>query len=222
MSNRQLRKIHGEKDELSTLASSLQLEDEELDDAPVIRNVNGNRKKKPAINMFDLVYKIMVSCRCDSKFILFTLQLHEGDDSDKESVEEPPTPDESEEDTSHIVQTGTKPKKKTKKKKKQSAQLDDDADDLDNEFLVNIAPSNGHELAVSKQVAAKNVLSLEQKNLNSDNELKKIFGSRVVVSAQKKKARGRAYVKSTWLINSKDNWSQIRKTGLCCQVKRSL
>ncbi|XP_046447172.1 transcription factor 25-like [Daphnia pulex] len=201
MSNRQLRKIHGEKDELSTLASSLQLEEEELDDAPVIRNVNGNRKKKPAINMFDL--------------------LHEGDDSDKESVEEPPTPDESEEDTSHIVQTGTKPKKKTKKKKKQSAQLDDDADDLDNEFLVNIAPSNGHETPVSKQVAAKNVLSLEQKNLNSDNELKKIFGSRVVVSAQKKKARGRAYVKSTWLINSKDNWSQIRKTGLSMSLDQT-
>jgi hypothetical protein len=57
MSNRQLRKIHGEKDELSTLASSLRIEEEELDDAPV-RNVNGNRKK-PAINMFDLVFSII-------------------------------------------------------------------------------------------------------------------------------------------------------------------
>jgi len=140
--------------------------------------------------------------------------LHDGDSSEKESVEEPPTPDESEEDTSHIVQTGTKPKKKTKKKKKQNVELEVDAEDLDNEFLVNIAPTNGHGTTVSKQVSAKNVLSLEQKNLNSDNELKKIFGSRVVVSAQKKKARGRAYVKSTWLINAKDNWSQIRKTGL--------
>ena len=55
MSNRALRKIHGGKDDLSTLASSLQLEEEECDDAPVIRNVNSNRKKKPVINMFDLV-----------------------------------------------------------------------------------------------------------------------------------------------------------------------
>ena len=140
--------------------------------------------------------------------------MHYGEDSDKESVEEPPTPDESEEDTSHIVQTGTKPKKKTKtKKKKQILQLDGDGDDLDNEFLNNVPVSYGHFTPVSKQVS-KNVLSLEQKNLNSDNELKKIFGSKVVVSAQKKKARGRAYVKSTWLINAKDNWSQIRKTGL--------
>ena len=58
MSNRQLRKIHGEKDELSTLASNLRLEEEDLDDTPVT-NVNGNRKKKPAVNMFDLVYKIV-------------------------------------------------------------------------------------------------------------------------------------------------------------------
>lgn len=138
--------------------------------------------------------------------------MHDGEDSDKESVEEPPSPDESEEDTSHIVQTGTKPKKKTKtKKKKQILQLD--GDDLDHEFLTNVPVSYGHFTPVSKQVS-KNVLSLEQKNLNSDNELKKIFGSKVVVSAQKKKARGRAYVKSTWLINAKDNWSQIRKTGL--------
>lgn len=55
MSNRQLRKIHGGKDGLSTLASSLLLEEEEIEDASSIRNVNGNRKKKSAVNMFDLV-----------------------------------------------------------------------------------------------------------------------------------------------------------------------
>lgn len=194
MSNRQLRKIHGGKDGLSTLASSLLLEEEEIEDASSIRNVNGNRKKKSAVNMFDL--------------------LHEGEDSDRESVEEVPSYDESEENTPHIVQTGTKPKKKSKKKKKQNVQPDEDGEDLDDEFLVNETPLNGHGLSVCKPSPVKNVLSLEQKNLNSDNELKKIFGSRVVVSAQKKKARGRAYVKSTWLINAKDNWSQIRKTGL--------
>lgn len=112
------------------------------------------------------------------------------------------------------MQTGTKPKQKSKKKKKQNVQPDEDGEDLDDEFLVNETPLNGHGLPVCKPSPVKNVLSLEQKNLNSDNELKKIFGSRVVVSAQKKKARGRAYVKSTWLINAKDNWSQIRKTGV--------
>lgn len=59
MSNRQLRKIHGGKDGLSTLASSLLLEEEEIEDASSIRNVNGNRKKKSAVNMFDLVCKLL-------------------------------------------------------------------------------------------------------------------------------------------------------------------
>lgn len=112
------------------------------------------------------------------------------------------------------MQTGTKPKKKSKKKKKQTIQNNENGEDPDNEFLVNEIPSNGHGLPVCKPFPVKNVLTLEQKNLNSDNELKKIFGTRVVVSAQKKKARGRAYVKSTWLINAKDNWSQIKKTGV--------
>lgn len=60
MSNRQLRKVHGGKDGLSTLASSLQLEEQEIEDAPVIRNVNGNRKKKSAVNMFDLVCLLLL------------------------------------------------------------------------------------------------------------------------------------------------------------------
>nr|SVE75321.1 EOG090X0BCY [Daphnia dolichocephala] len=186
------------KDELSTLAGSLQLEEEELEEAPVTRNVNGNRKKKPAVNLFNL--------------------LHDGEDSDRESVEEAPSFDESEENLPQIVQTGTKPKKKSKKKKKQSIQLDEDAEDLDDEFLVSTTPINGDKPTVCKPSPAKNVLALEQKNLNADNELKKIFGSRVVVSVQKKKARGRSYVKSTWLVNAKDNWSQIRKTGLSMSI----
>ncbi len=51
MSNRAVRKLHGAKDDLSTLALNLELEDEAESTA-----VNGNRKKnKPAMNLFDLV-----------------------------------------------------------------------------------------------------------------------------------------------------------------------
>lgn len=71
MSNRAIRKIHGAKDDLSTLASSLQLEEDEADDAPANRNENRNQKKKPAINMFDLVciiYFYLVSLVDQSDF----------------------------------------------------------------------------------------------------------------------------------------------------------
>nr|CAG4651240.1 EOG090X0BCY [Simocephalus serrulatus]SVE94435.1 EOG090X0BCY [Simocephalus serrulatus] len=143
------------------------------------------------------------------------LPLHDGDDSDKGSVEAPSSPELSEEEIElPVVQTGTKPKKRSKKKNKQTQQSANNIEDLDDEFLVTNTPVNGHGPTITKQVPSKNVLTLEQKNLNPDNELKKIFGSRVVASAQKKKARGRAYVKSTWLMNAKDNWSQIKKTGL--------
>ena len=54
MSNRAIRKLHGGKNDLLSLASSLQLSDEDADDTPVIRNVSG-KKKKPAANLFDLV-----------------------------------------------------------------------------------------------------------------------------------------------------------------------
>ena len=145
-----------------------------------------------------------------SIIFLFDFQLHEGEDSPNESDQPPSSPEVSEEEEVEqpVVQTGTKPKKKSKKKKQQ---IDDAVESENDEFLV------GHTSAVEstlpKKIPQKNAFSLEQKHLNPDNELKRIFGSRVVASTQKKKARGRAYVKSTWLINAKDNWSQIRKTG---------
>nr|CAG4634995.1 EOG090X0BCY [Alona affinis] len=188
MSNRAVRKLHGGKDDLSALAMNLQL-DEEPEDTN--QNVNGN-KKKPAVNLFDL--------------------LNEGEASDSASSV-PSAVEESGEEVEAIpaAQTGTKPKKKTKKKK--TKQQEGDIPDMDDEIFLQVVPSNGH-ATPSKSDSLKNVLNLDQKNLNADNELKKIFGSKVVKAGQKKKARGRAYVKSTWLINAKDNWSQIRKTGL--------
>lgn len=52
MSNRVLKKLHGGKDDITALASNLQLSDEEAD---VPLPVSRGSKKKPAVNMFDLV-----------------------------------------------------------------------------------------------------------------------------------------------------------------------
>lgn len=52
MSNRALRKVHGTKDDISSLASILQL-DEENEETDTF-NVERQRKKK-ATNLFDLV-----------------------------------------------------------------------------------------------------------------------------------------------------------------------
>lgn len=139
--------------------------------------------------------------------------MNEGGESDSGS---PQSGDAASEDSAEneapqtSASIGTKPKKKGKKKKKKNQS----SENLDEDFLLEVVPSGDQGFSAPKTGPMKSVLNLEQKNLNSDNELKKIFGSKVVTAGQKKKARGRAYVKSTWLINAKDNWNQIRKTGL--------
>nr|CAG4641952.1 EOG090X0BCY [Eurycercus lamellatus] len=139
--------------------------------------------------------------------------LNEGEGSDAGIAPSEETDDEELMEI-YTPSTGTKPKKKSKKKKKQQQNLNNEVD-LDDDFLLQELPDKEYAAAPnSKPSLSKSVLSLEQKSLNADNELKKIFGTRVVTAGQKKKVRGRAYVKTTWLINPKDNWSQIRKTGL--------
>nr|CAG4648821.1 EOG090X0BCY [Polyphemus pediculus] len=115
--------------------------------------------------------------------------------------------------------TGAKSKKKFKRKTpKKSSENDVDLE----EFLIeNPSPQHSNPVTTVRSVQNKFILSLEQKLLNPDNELKKIFGSKVIQSNQKKKARGRAYVKSSWLMNSKENWAQIKKTGLSMSLDHS-
>ena len=230
MSNKHLKKLHGAKDELSELVSTLQMlnGEEEGEDSDQNEAFSSNKKKKPAANLFDLVKKFC------PKFIIWFLyhliflqQLNEGDDASAEDDTSPAILDSDDEKIEIEVkvalpQTGAKPKKGKGKKKKKQQQIDvnQEQEDLEDEdfFLAQAQSLNGHPgfspTKTKPSAPTKNVLSLEQKSLNAENELKKIFGSRVVKAGQKnKKARGRAYVKSTWLINAKDNWSQIRKTG---------
>ena len=141
------------------------------------------------------------------------LQLNEGGDSVSEAA--PSVDDESGDETRNTVVTPeVKPKKKLKKKRKKQQQLVEADDvDFDDEFFTDSPAHEQTPIKKQQTVLSKCVLSLEQKNLNPDNELKKIFGSKVVQAGQKKKCRGRAHVKTSWLMNPKDNWTQIRKTG---------
>ena len=92
--------------------------------------------------------------------------------------------------------------------------MESDDVDFDDEFFTDSATTSQISREARLPAApTRSVFNVEQKSLNPDNELKKIFGSKIVQSGQKKKARGRAYVKSAWLMNPKENWAQIRKTG---------
>jgi len=177
---------------LSALASSLQLEEETEEHVP-----KKNQKQKKAINMFDL------------------LNDDGGDSASESPIERENSSGRSDSEVVPPVRpTGTKAKKKLKKKSKKP-QADHETVDFEDEFFAeNSAASEASNESRRPEAPTKSVLNVEQKSLNPDNELKKIFGSKIIQSGQKKKARGRAYVKSAWLMNPKENWAQIRKTGL--------
>lgn len=153
------------------------------------------------------------------RFSKLTVDLLQLNDSGEASADESPTSREnnsahSDSDVEAPVKpTGTKSKKKQKKKPKKQHVESDDVD-FDDEFFTDSATTSQISREARLPAApTRSVFNVEQKSLNPDNELKKIFGSKIVQSGQKKKARGRAYVKSAWLMNPKENWAQIRKTG---------
>ena len=73
MSNKHLKKLHGAKDELSELVSTLQMlnGEEEGEDSDQNEAFSSNKKKKPAANLFDLVKYFALNLSFDFYIILF-------------------------------------------------------------------------------------------------------------------------------------------------------
>uniref|UniRef100_A0A1B0GM61 Uncharacterized protein n=1 Tax=Phlebotomus papatasi TaxID=29031 RepID=A0A1B0GM61_PHLPP len=73
---------------------------------------------------------------------------------------------------------------------------------------------------VGCELAGKSLLSVQHKNLHPSYELKRMFGSRVVQAEQAKRrnTRGQRPLKSTWLVNVKENWPPVGKTGISMKV----
>ncbi|KAK9500401.1 hypothetical protein O3M35_001675 [Rhynocoris fuscipes] len=67
--------------------------------------------------------------------------------------------------------------------------------------------------------ARKSVLSIDHRTLNPNNELRRIFGSKIIQNEQvKKRGRNRGHLRSTWLVSPKENWPQIGKPGLSMKL----
>nr|CAG4638662.1 EOG090X0BCY [Cyclestheria hislopi] len=185
MSIRALRKLQGGKDDLSVLASNLQLDEES-------ETVSEHVARK-STNVFDLL-----------------------DDDDNLEI---PSEEEAYEETEakDAVRTGVKPKKRNRKREKQQKRnkfVDIEDEDLPEE----VVPQRDNTTSKSPPVVFKNILALDQKSLNPENELKRIFGAKIIQPMVKRKQRGRAYVKSSWLVKSNANWAQMGKTGLSMTI----
>ncbi|EAT35520.1 AAEL012307-PA [Aedes aegypti] len=66
--------------------------------------------------------------------------------------------------------------------------------------------------------AGKTLLSVQHKNLNPQYEMKRMFGSKVVADQQNKRRNNNRgaprTLKSTYLVNPKDSWPPVGKSGI--------
>ncbi|XP_017781090.1 PREDICTED: transcription factor 25 [Nicrophorus vespilloides] len=192
MSSRVLRKLQGGDKELVEEGSD---NDNELPSS------GGARRKQLNINRYDLLNQLSHS----------ESEVKE-DDNETEAVK--------------------RKKKKKKKKSGKSANVErssEDNADIDEversvrevnkllgESIIARSSSTGSGSKVERHShSRKNILSIQHKHLNPQNELKRIFGSKIIQSEHKRKNRGqRGHVKNTWLVSGKENWPPVSKTGL--------
>ncbi|XP_042902172.1 ribosome quality control complex subunit TCF25 isoform X2 [Parasteatoda tepidariorum] len=216
MSSRVLKKLHGEKD----LAAALGIDGmSESDDGDI--SLRGS-VDKPVNNRFELLNSVEHS--------LSDTEAKEDDDRENE----PPTEGQErnkleKQDSTHSTDSLKRRKKKKKKKLKSQKSTEENLDDGDDEIEASIrevnkllgepeAHASFHRQSCDKLPHEKSVLSIDLRSLNPDNEMKKIFGSKVVQNEQvKKRGRGRGHGRSSILVSQK-NWPHIGKPGLSMRL----
>ncbi|KAF5294125.1 hypothetical protein FQA39_LY13496 [Lamprigera yunnana] len=208
MSSRVLRKLQGEND----LNEELSDVDPESD-LPVS---GGARRKQLNINRYDLLNQQSLSeseVKEDDNETEVT-NVHDGDDNHE----------------------SFKRRKKKKKKKsgkhtnvQRSSEDNADVDEVERSvrevnrllgenYVPVVSPLRTEKTAQVK----KSILNIQHKYLNPNNELKRIFGSKIIQSEHKRKVRGaRGHLRTTWLVSSKDNWPQTAKFGLSMSLQET-
>lgn len=126
-----------------------------------------------------------------------------------------------------------KKKRKTKKRtgkylsssQRKSSEDNADAEDdisrtvreVDKLFGTDSSEQNAASFGAKDVTGAKSLLMVQHKNLNPANEMKRMFGNRVVQAEQSKRRNPRGaprLLRSTWLVNPKENWPPVGKTGI--------
>ncbi|XP_060534648.1 ribosome quality control complex subunit TCF25 [Cylas formicarius] len=204
MSSRVLRKLQSDKEK--ELMDSEVLSDIETDTP-----VGGARRRQLNINRYDL--------------------LNQHSHSESEVKEDDNETEAAKSCEGNPVHESIKKKRKKRKKKSgkhvsthRSSEDNADMDEVErsvrevNRLLgENIASSVATQSSHKQDKACKKtILSVQHKHLNPNNELKRIFGSKIIQSEHKRKNRSssRGHVKTTWLVTCKENWPQVGKSGL--------
>jgi len=219
MSSRALRKLQQEKD-----AKELQLGGSD-DEVSIVRPVTGARARRP--NPFDL--------------------LNAADSLSESEVKEDDDLGDSVTQISLKALESQKRKQRNKKHKKKKPinnkssedNLEDDVEKSVREVNRILGEVPNHPDANSKidaeedpalyqqSATTRGLLSIEHKNLNPENEMKRMFGSKVVMADQhhrhKRGQRHRAphSRSSHWLVVPKPGWPQASRTGLSMKFLES-
>lgn len=216
MSSRVLRKLHGDKDlGLPGVAGAADGDSDGGSDSTV--TFTRETKKNLNVNPFDLLNDQSNSPSGS-----------EGQDEENHETEASiAQADERDQETG-----ARKKKKKKKKSNKQHHNARSSEDNIEddeversvkevNRILGEAAPipSTHNERLHAGTSNRKCSLGVEHKHLNPNNELKRMFGSKLIQSEARKKRNQRARtLKSTWLVQPKENWPQIGKQGLSMKL----
>lgn len=210
MSSRALRKLKGQ-DELEVAAEDLE-EDDLLVSSQKSRRKNKNSSERS--NAFDVLLNGDDDCVVD--------ELSEDDETDGKPVNN----DEKENQSSGTNNKPAARSKKKAKKKKKKGKTNDDSNvqkDEDDEFLSweSEVPSNltGATSVNHDGMNTKPLLMIEHRNLNAENELCRKFGSRIV-RGDRGRPNHRRTQRATWLINPRDNWPKVGKSGIQMKLLR--
>ncbi|KAL1117365.1 hypothetical protein AAG570_004691 [Ranatra chinensis] len=217
MSSRVLRKLGLQRDKELTPPACLQ--DDPSDTEADFSNSGGAKKKQLNVNRYDLLNQQSHSesevKEDDDHETASSLNAHDG-----------------------ICGGGGGGRKKKKKKRKSGKfvtharssedNIEDEVERCVREVNALVGAASDDAAAGAASAAAlppggastrRGLLSIEHRTLNPNNELRRIFGTKIFQNEQvKKRGRSRSHLKSTWLVTPKDNWPQVGKPGLSMKL----
>ncbi|XP_037291479.1 nuclear localized protein 1 isoform X2 [Rhipicephalus microplus] len=235
MSNRVLKKLQG-VNEIEKLDAQSETEDE----APNVAASDARKSKEAAANRFELLTGLSAEQSLSDTAKEDDDRENEppparaaAAEAPQESVllaDELPRSKLEKQDSTQSTDSLKRRKKKKKKKKQLNSQHshEDKLNHSEDEVAASVREVNRilgepenlpHVAGITTTVcgpsrAEKSLLSVDQRNLNPENELRRIFGSRVVQAEQaKRRGRGHFYGRTAVLVPSR-NWYHGVKPGI--------
>jgi len=222
MSSRALKKLYGESD-LDLLSSKLNEEEDAEEDEcnnamMATQGAKKKRKDKKKTKGFsfadvgDVLSEGVKDRRSED-------EKEEQEEEDKETGvidEEAPA--------SRKAPGAKKKKKKNKKAKEISEPETKDSEENIDDVIKEVCGADSKEASGGgfpiSDISIRSLLHIDHRNLNPDNEMKKIFGSKVVAAEQKKASRRGNKIRQSFtkLVTVKPEWPPVKGTGLFMEL----